>query len=202
MFMKLILKAATGLSLLLVLLVTTGQLHAFNYGSGNYGDCVYGGELGNDAFTFSVNTSSVTLSPNVSPSSTAFGTATFSIELGCSDRGYVVAITGTAPTNGGYTLANLSSATASSAGTEQYGINLVDNATPNVGANPSGGSGAAASGYNTADQFKYVSGNTIASTATYSATTTYTVSFIANAAIDTPARTYSTTHTIICTATF
>lgn len=184
-------------------LVLPSWVGAFNYGSGNYGDCVYGGELGtNDAMAFVVNTSSVSMNPNLSISSTAKGTATFDVTVGCTDLGYVVTIIGTAPTNGTYTLNNLTAPSASSPGTEQYGINLVANTSPSVGADPSGGSGAAASGYNTPDLFKYVAGNTIATTATYSAQTTYTVSFIANAAATTPASIYNTTHTLICTATF
>lgn len=183
------------------LFVSVAPVRAFNYGSQPYGSCVYGGELGNNALSFSVNTTSVSLGA-LSPSTTGTGTATFAVTLGCSDRGYTVAVSGTSLTNGSHTITNLSSPTASTTGTEQFGINLVDNATPNIGANPSGGSGTAASGYDTADLFKYVSGNTIASTATYSTQTTYTISFIVNVAPDTPATTYGATYTLVCTATY
>jgi hypothetical protein len=177
-------------------------VEAFNYGSGEYGNCIYGGEVGDNAFSFNVNTSTVTLSPNVSTAASSVGTATFDVELNCSNFGYAVTITGGSLTNGSHTFTNLTSPTASAAGTEQYGINLVANSSPSVGADPSGGSGVAASGYDTTNQFKYVSGNTIASTPSYSPATTFTISFIANASITTPATNYSTTHTLICTPTF
>ena len=163
---------------------------------------MYGGELGNDSFTFVVNTSTVNMSPNVSTSTTSVGTARFDVTLGCSDFGYVVTINGNPPSNGSHTITNLTSPTASVIGTEQYGINLVANTVPSVGVGPSGGIGVAASGYDTTNQFKYVSGNTIADAITYSSQTTFTVSFIINAALDTPAGSYNTTHTIICTPTF
>lgn len=174
---------------------------AYNYGTGLYGTCVYGGQLNDTALSFSVNTSSVNLTAT-SITSTGTGTATFTATQQCSDLGYIVTVNGTAPTNGSHTLTNLASATASSVGTEQYGINLVANSTPSVGANASGGSGTAAAGYNTANLFKYVSGDTIASTATYSAQTTYTISFIVNASKTTPGGLYSGTQTLICTATY
>lgn len=188
-------------AVIFLIINSSNQLAAVNYGSGNYGDCVYGGEIGDDALTFSVNTISVDMG-SLSASTTASTTATFDAAIQCSDYGYSVTMVGTAPSNGSHTLNNLSSPTASAIGTEQYGINLKDNATPNVGANPSGGEGIASSGYDTADQYKYVSGNTIAQAANSTATTTYTVSFIANVTGVTPAGTYTTTHTLICTATY
>jgi hypothetical protein len=174
---------------------------AFNYGTGTYGSCVYGGELGTSALTFSVNTSSVSLS-NANTSAAKTATATFAVTLNCSNHGYIVTANGTAPKNGSYTLANMSSPATSSPGSEQFGINLVANTTPSVGSNPSGGSGTAASGYATTNQFKYVSGNTIASASANSSQTTFTVSYLLNVSNVTPALTYSTTQTLICTATY
>jgi hypothetical protein len=84
-------------------------------------------------------------------------------------------------------------ATTASTGTEQFGINLKDNATPNVGSNPSGGTGAAASNYGTADNFAWdgTTGRTIASATGPSALTTYTVSAIANIASTTESGVYN-----------
>ena len=181
---------------------TSTPVTAATYGSGNYGDCVYGGELGNNALSFAVNTSNVTMSPALSDTTTATGLATFDVELGCSDLGYVVTIDGGAPSSGSHTLANLATPTASLIDTEQYGLNLVANTVPSIGVGPSGGIGQAASGYDTTDQFKYVSGDVIAEAITYSAQTTFTVSFIANVTSTTPAGDYGTIHTLICTATY
>jgi len=90
---------------------------------------------------------------------------------------------------------------ASATGTEQFGINLKDNTTPDTGAEPSGGSGAPKADYNTADQFKYVANATtdLASAIAPSTTTTFTVSYIVNASATTEAGIYSTTVTYICT---
>lgn len=206
MFKKIInsTKLISIITLLLVVIVFAqiNKTIAVKYGAGLYGDCVYGGEIGNSALSFTVSASSVNLSPNISTSATAYSTTTFSVSEKCSDSGYVVSIIGSPPIGGAYTLANLTSPTASTAGTEQYGINLVSNSLPSVGSNPAGGSGIASTGYDSTNLYKYVSGNTIASTATKSDTTTYTISFIANVSKTTPARTYTTLHTLICTATY
>lgn len=92
----------------------------------------------------------------------------------------------------------------SSAGTEQFGLNLKDNATPNTGANASGGTGTPAADYNTADQYRFVADaiTTLASAAGSTAATTYTVSYIANVSDTTEAGSYSTTITYVLTGNF
>ena len=100
----------------------------------------------------------------------------------------------TSSTDAGDTITAIGqTAAASSASNEQFGINLKDNATPNVGAEASGGSGAAASNYATADSFAWdgTTGRTVASVAGPSATTTFTVSAMANIASTTEAGAYS-----------
>ena len=93
-------------------------------------------------------------------------------------------------------------ATSSSAGTEQFGINLKDNSAPNVGANPSSGSGAAYGEYATVDDFAFNSGDTIASSSGTSDTTTFTISYIGNITDTTEPGDYSTTLTLIATGTY
>lgn len=92
----------------------------------------------------------------------------------------------------------------SSAGSEQFGLNLKDNATPNTGAEPSGGTGAPSGDYNTADQYKFVADTItpMASAAGSTAATTYTVSYIANVSDTTEAGAYSTTITYVLTGNF
>ncbi len=118
--------------------------------------------------------------------------------------GYVVCISGDTLTLnvGGHDIDALTGQTASSPGTEQFGINLVANSNPSVGANPSGGRGVAASDYDTANQFKYVSGDTIASADIYSQNTDFIISYLGNMSNATAAGNYRTNLTLIATAKF
>ncbi len=157
--------------------------------------------------SFIVNTSSVSLGA-LTTGSTATGTATFSV-LNYTSYGYIVQVLGNPPNNGVHNLTALSSPTASSAGTEQFGINLVANTAPTTfGANPvqvpssSFSYGVAASGYNTTNQYKYVSGNTIASAPKTSGRTDFTVSYIANVATLTPGGSYSGSQTLVVVGTY
>ena len=119
-------------------------------------------------------------------------------------NGYVVEINGNTLTSdvSSDNIDALASPTGSSPGAEQFGINLVDNSTPDVGANPVGGQGTVASNYNTANLFKFVSGNTIASSNIYSKTTTFTISYLANISSNTVASNYLTNLTLLATAKF
>jgi len=138
---------------------------------------------------------------SVSQVSTAF--SAFSVATNA-DSGYSVTISGNTLTHSNETdiIDAMTDPTSSNPGNEQFGINLVDNSDPDVGANPSGGSGQVGPGYNTANNFKFVSGNTIAFASAYSAITTFTISYIANIAPTTDAGTYSTTITLVATGTF
>jgi len=102
------------------------------------------------------------------------------------------------------TIDAMAAKTTSSTGTEQFGINLKDNATPNTGSDPSGGSGTPESDYNTADQYRFIADTTtaLASAAGPSATTTFEVTYIVNVSVTTEPGLYSTTITYICTGNF
>jgi len=107
--------------------------------------------------------------------------------------GYVVTIAGEAPTNKtGYVVASMSTAGTSQIGQEQFGINLRQNTTPAVGADaiqvPSTtfSFGAASTGYGTANSFKFVPGDQIASSPSSSGQTNYTLSMITNIGTLTP----------------
>jgi hypothetical protein len=104
---------------------------------------------------------------------------------------------------------NLTSPTASVAGSEQFGINLVHNTSPaSFGANPvqvpssAFSFGAAAPGYNTPNQYKYVPGDTIAYSNSSSGETDYTISYIYNISVITPGGTYGFNDVLVATATF
>lgn len=159
-------------------------------------------------FAISQNTVSLTKSGGGNPdsSNTGFnnGTANTLAAATNATSGYTITYYGDTLTSGANTISAMGTKTTSSTGTEQFGINLKDNATPNTGTDPSGGSGAAASDYNTADQFRYITNTTttLASASAASASTTYTVSYIVNVAATTEAGSYSTTITYIATGNF
>jgi hypothetical protein len=103
--------------------------------------------------------------------------------------GYTIQMLGTPPKNSNYTLHNLTSPTASSPGTEQFGINLAANNLPDVGAfgavpaqvpDNTFGFGYATTDYSTSNLFKYVEGDTIAQSDKSSGITLYTLSMMAN----------------------
>lgn len=144
----------------------------------------------------SVDTTPIALGV-LSTTATGAGSTTFSVRAYLAS-GYVVTISGNTPSNasGGHQLAAMASAAASQVGTEQFGINLVANTVPAVGANPvqlpdnTFAFGIAAAGYNTANNFKYASHDTIARSLSSSGTTNYTMSVIENISTGTPAGQY------------
>lgn len=95
-------------------------------------------------------------------------------------------------------ITNLSSLTASAAGSPQFGLNLRANAGPIGGTDPSGGYTYAkiAAGYSTVDSYKFATaGDTVVTvpSGTPLASTTYTVAYMANISSVTAAGVYSTT---------
>lgn len=113
--------------------------------------------------------------------------------------GYFLQIAGKPPTNSGRSLATPSSPTASTPGTEQFGINAVANTAPAIfGANPvqvpssEFSFGEVLPNYATANQYMYQNGGTVARSLTASGQTDYTISMIINVANNTPAGLYST----------
>jgi hypothetical protein len=117
--------------------------------------------------------------------------------------GYAITINGTTLTSGTNTIAALSSPTASTLNTPQFGLNLMSNTTPAFGTAVSGtGTGVPATGYNTANQFKFVSGDTVASATVPTNSNTYTTTYIANINGAAAAGSYSTALTYIATANY
>ncbi|HKX73572.1 MAG TPA: hypothetical protein VJM32_06135 [Candidatus Saccharimonadales bacterium] len=157
--------------------------------------------------SMSVDTASVNLGA-LSTSLTRTGTATFSV-LNYTSYGYIVQTIGNPPDNGVHTLTGLASQAASATNTEQFGINLKANTAPTTfGAEPlevpdnTFSFGVAATGYNTANQYKYVAGNTIASAPKSSGKTTYTISYIVNISNNTPGGSYSGKQTLVVVGTY
>ncbi len=154
-----------------------------------------------------VNTSSINFG-QLSAAAATTATATFSV-LNYTAYGYSVFTIGSPPSNGGYTLTGMASAAPSSPGTEQYGINLKANTSPvTFGADPaqvpssSFSYGTASTGYNTANNFKYVAGEKIAEATQTSGQTDYTISYIVNVSNTTPGGSYSGSQSLVVVGTY
>lgn len=138
----------------------------------------------------------------LSPSATGSGLSQIGVGTN-GQSGYSITVNGTTLTSGANTISALAAQTASTTGTEQFGINLRDNTTPNIGLDPDGtGNATPTASYNTVDQFRFVTGDSLASDTGADAFRRFHVSYIANIATDTEAANYSATLTYICTATF
>ena len=144
----------------------------------------------------------------LSPGTTATATATFSVKAYLA-QGYEVINASPPPANGGYTLHTLTSPTASSAGTEQFGINLRANTLPVVfGADrvqvpdPTFGFGQVAANYDTPNLYMYAQGGQIAGSPSSTSFTTYTISYIFNISHVTPGGTYTFNHVLVATGTY
>jgi hypothetical protein len=154
-----------------------------------------------ETLTFTLSAATVALG-TLTTSTTGSGTSTMTAATNAAS-GYVITVAGTTLTSGANTITALAANAASSQASSQFGINLVANATPSVGTNVSGsGSGAAAANYNTADSYRFVTGETVASAAASTNSNTYTVSYIANIAATTKPGSYSTALTYTATPTF
>ena len=110
--------------------------------------------------------------------------------------GYTISVQGATLTSGANTIAAMSSTAAPAIGTEQFGIR----------ANASGGSGSVNATYGTSGQYAYTANGTtpaaVASSSVASATTTYSVRYMANISTVTKAGSYTTNHTYIATGNF
>ncbi|MGF7229407.1 MAG: hypothetical protein ACQR33_05515 [Candidatus Saccharibacteria bacterium] len=145
----------------------------------------------------------------------ATATGTFSVKTYLAG-GYVVKNASDPPTNtlpSHPVMHNLTTPTASSPGTEQFGINLVANsagcgAPTTYGANPiqipnsTFSFGTVASGYNTCGLFKYVKGDVIAQSTRSTGETDYTISYLYNISNVTSAGQYTFNHILVATSTY
>lgn len=108
-------------------------------------------------------------------------------------NGYVLQIMGDPPKYAGHTLHTSNQPVASAPGTELFGINVVANTTPSVGAYPEQvpssetSFGFAEPGYDTPNLFKYQSGAVVARSQTQSGRTDFTISMVVNISNQTPA---------------
>lgn len=189
---------------------SAGSLAAGEASSDNYG--ILAGFGSPDEPTLSINVSNNNIDMGVlNTSGTAAASANFTVSNYLSD-GYIVRVFGDAPTNitgpGTHELTALNSPNPSQPGDEQFGINLVANSVPGIGANPiqqpdsSFSYGVPSIGYDQEDLYKYISGDIIAESEQESGQTDYTMSIIANIANNTPGGQYKTVLVIQVIAVF
>jgi len=138
----------------------------------------------------------------LNPTSTGTAVSTIKVRSYLSN-GYVMQIAGAVPSQGTHTLTALTTPTTSHQGAEQFGINLMDNSSPNIGADPvhvpsdTTSFGTVADDYSTADLFKYTDGDIIAQSDASSSETDFTMSMIINVSNVTPGGRYSGTFSAV-----
>ena len=191
---------------------STGALGVGNVSSTNYS--AYSGFLTpNEPFLeMGIDTSAVNMG-YLSDASTITGQANFHVRTYL-NSGYTIQTMSQPPSftsgAGTHTLAAKTTLGAPIIGTEEFGINLVANTSPSTfGADPvsfpdsSFAAGQAATGYNTTNQFKYNVGDIVAQTGSSGwGLTTFTISYIANMELDTPAGNYTMVHDLVIVATY
>ncbi len=137
-----------------------------------------------------------------SPVSTSTGTSVMQAQTNAGS-GYAITVNGTTLASGVNTIPALTTQTASTAGSSQFGLNLTANTAPAVGAVLSGGgTGSVTANYNTQNQFRFNSGDPVATAAVPTNANTYTSSYIVNIGGMQAAGVYTATMTYICTAAF
>lgn len=158
---------------------------------------------------------SVTFNQLFSPTDTATATSQMAASTNA-NAGYAITVNGVTLTSGSNTIPAMAASTTGVRGTGQFGLNLKLNTTATstvaigaeVAASPNGTSlrGQASTGYNTVDNFKFVTGDVVARSDNTVAGPTnaqiFTVSYIVNVAGNQASGTYTSTLTYICTATF
>lgn len=154
--------------------------------------------------TFTITDATADFGPFSSAAATT-STTTFEV-INYTSYGYIVQVYGNPPANGSYEIDAMSSTGPSQVNTEQYGINLVANTSPvSFGANPNNGSfgfGQANDNYDNANNYRYVSGETIAEAPKSSGKTTYTISYIINVNALSHGGKYTANQTLIVIGTY
>jgi len=124
--------------------------------------------------------------------------------------GYTVTTDADPPTNAtnGYQFQTPTEPVVSTPGTEQFGINLVENTSPAVGVNPvqspdgTFSFGQVANDYSQANNFLYNKGDAIAFSQESTSVTFFTVSYIFNISDATPSGQYDFSHVLVATGRY
>ncbi len=192
---------------------TLGELAVGNTASALY-QAYAGFNTTDDPFLEFVVTASATDLGYLDPATASTALGQFYVRAWQSG-GYVVRTESVAPTNtsGGYQLALMTTPGSSAPGTEQFGINLVKNtnfcgsgcdvgADPQQQPDPTFSFGQAETGYDTSGQFTYNKDDIIASSPSSTSVTLYTITYLFNVALSTPAGEYVFKHDLVATATY
>jgi len=184
---------------------TVGDLATGNFNGTNYQ--LYGGFTTTDVPYLELTVNSSLIDMGVLDSlTTGTGVGTFSVRTYLAS-GYSVHVAGGVPAiGGGATIDAIAVPTASTPGTEQFGLNLAANTSPVVfGASPVqqfNGQGSATNEYDDDGLFKYNESDAVASSNSSSGQTDYTASFIMNVSDFTDTGLYETSITFVATSTF
>lgn len=118
--------------------------------------------------------------------------------------GFAITANGTPPSAGTSVIDAPEVPTKSMPGTNQFGINLVANSSPNVGDNPEGewANAVTSPDYSAPNQYKYVPGDVVAYSPNVSLMKKFTISYILNSSENLKAGVYSTTITYIASGRF
>ena len=155
--------------------------------------------------TFSVGSSAVSLGEL---STTAVRTASHTMTVVTNaDNGFGLTVSGSTLQrgSGADSITAIGATSAPSVtGSRQFGLNLAANTDPSIGAAVTGTSprGAPAEQYAVANQFAFLSGDTVASASGPINSTVFTASYIANISSAVTAGSYSTTLTYTATANY
>ena len=162
-----------------------------------------------------ITTGAVAFNQLFSPTDTATATSQMAASTNAGS-GYAITVNGPTLTSGSNTITAMGTSTTGVHGQSQFGLNLKLNTTATstvpvgaevaVASNGTNYRGQAVAGYNTVDNFKFFSTDTVANSAYNVAggsdAQIFTVSYIVNVPGSQPAGTYTTTLTYICTPTF
>ncbi|HUC96768.1 MAG TPA: hypothetical protein VMR16_03860 [Candidatus Saccharimonadales bacterium] len=156
-----------------------------------------------ETLTFTLATATIPLG-TLTTSTTGAGTSSMTVGTNAA-TGYSVGYSGATLTSAAGSITAMAAGGASTVGTaSQFGINLMQNTTPTIGSNVSGtGTGAAQTGYSTANSFKFnPAGDIVAAATVPTNTNIFTTSYIANITANQPAGFYSTALTYTATGNF
>jgi hypothetical protein len=127
-----------------------------------------------------------------SPSTTSTGTSVMSASTNAG-FGYAITINGTTMMSGANPITALATQTASATGTGQFGLNVTGSGS---------GSGAPHTNYSNGTQYRFNTGDVVATASGPTDANLFTSNYIVNVGGSQAAGVYTTTLTYICTATF
>ena len=118
--------------------------------------------------------------------------------------GFAITVYGTPPAAGTSVIDAPTTPTASQPGTNQFGINLVQNTLPAIGSDPEGAwvNALPTSDYSQPNKYKYTPGDVVASSPNVSLMKKFTVSYILNASPKLRAGVYTTTISYVASGQF